>query len=153
MISTRLLRDTFSQTYGSIKELTAGLTHEDSLIQPPFPGNCFNWVLGHIVVARTNVLYPLGERSTWDRDRLMRYVPGSPPITGDDRAIRLEAILAELDRTQGQIVAALGRATPESLAAPVGDGDKTLGMEIHGYAIHEAGHVGQLELLRRLAGA
>ena len=29
-----------------------GLSHEDSLVQPPAGGNCLNWVAAHIVASR-----------------------------------------------------------------------------------------------------
>ena len=42
-----------------------GLTHEDSLLQLSFRGNCFNWVVGHVLVSRENVLKMLGIEGTW----------------------------------------------------------------------------------------
>lgn len=151
VISPRLLVEAFTQNHPAIRVQLDGVGHEESLRQPPFSGNCINWVVGHIVVARTNILYPLGARSVWSRAEIMRYVPGSPPITADDQALRFAAILDELDRTQAQIAAALGRTPPEALDRIVGE--KPLGEEIHDYAIHEARHVAQLDILRPLVGA
>ena len=36
----------------SIKLRIEGLTHADSMKQLPFPGNCMNWNIGHIMVYR-----------------------------------------------------------------------------------------------------
>ena len=34
----------------------AGLTHEDSLVQPRPGGNCLNWVLGHLLTVYDGTL-------------------------------------------------------------------------------------------------
>ena len=39
-----------------IKQKTEGLTHADSMLQLPFPANCMNWILGHILVYREQYL-------------------------------------------------------------------------------------------------
>jgi hypothetical protein len=42
-----------------IRAQTEGLTHEQSTQQPPFRGDCMNWVLGHIAENRDKVLLAL----------------------------------------------------------------------------------------------
>ena len=37
-----------------IKNKTNGLTHADSMKQLPFPANCMNWNLGHILILHEN---------------------------------------------------------------------------------------------------
>lgn len=41
--------------YMALQRNTAGLSHEDSLVQPQPAGNCLNWVLGHILAHRNDV--------------------------------------------------------------------------------------------------
>ena len=48
MISSNDLTEAFARNANVIKMQTKDLTHADSLRQPPFQGNCLNWVLGHI---------------------------------------------------------------------------------------------------------
>ncbi len=122
------------------------MTHEESLCQPPAGGNCLNWVVGHIVVARANVLALLGEAPSWDWAGLRRYIPGSAPVTAGADALGFERLLADFDRAQEQLVAALGRQSPEDLAA-VRD-DRTLGAHLASCHFHESYHAGQIELLR-----
>ncbi len=37
-----------------------GLGHEDSLVQTEFNINCFNWVVGHLVASRDDLLTLVG---------------------------------------------------------------------------------------------
>lgn len=143
------LRDLYGQTYDVITRQTAGLTHEDSLLQPSHGGNCLNWVVGHIVVARANILALLGEQPAWGWRASRRYLPGAAPVVGGEDALRLERLLADLDRSQEQLVAALARLSSEELAA-VEDG-KPLGAHLACYHSQEAYRAGQTEQLRQLA--
>ena len=47
----------------------AGLTHDDSLVQPGPEGrdggNCLNWVVGHLAATRASILTGLGVDLPW----------------------------------------------------------------------------------------
>ena len=148
------LTASFALTHRIIRMQTDGLSHEDSLIQPPFRANCLNWVLGHIIVGRNGVLKLLGQAPIWDEAQVSRYVSGSDPITNSEQALALEALLGDLDHSQQQIAAALEQAAPEHLEAPVESrgSERCLGQVLAGLHWHETYHTGQLELLRQLAG-
>jgi hypothetical protein len=127
-----------------------GLSHEDSLLQPPRGGNCLNWVAGHIVANRNFVLGLLGEQPIWSDAQAERYKRGSAPITDGSGAQRLEEILADFRTAQERIHAGLGRLKDEDLSRR--KGDKVLGESLHFLQFHEAYHIGQIGLLRRMAG-
>jgi uncharacterized damage-inducible protein DinB len=148
------LIQSFALTQRIIKLQTGGLSHEDSILQPPFRANCLNWVLGHIIVGRETALKLLGQTPVWGEEEVSRYVTGSEPITGHERALPLERLLGDLDRSQQRIAAALEQATPEHLAALVESrgSERPLGQALAGLHWHETYHTGQLELLRQLAG-
>ena len=133
---------------------TDGLTHADSLLQPPVRGNCMNWVLGHIVVGRDRVLKHLGEPPVLEDSEAARYKRGSEAITEDGQAVALDRLLGALEGSQRRFEAALGEITSEGLANPIqtARGERPLGEYIGGRVWHETYHVGQLELLRQLAG-
>jgi uncharacterized damage-inducible protein DinB len=133
---------------------TDGLSHKDSLLQPPLRGNCLNWVLGHILEGRNTALTLLGESPFWDKEIVSRYGRGSEAITQGERALPLEKLLEDLDRTQERIAAALTRTTPEVLATvvPYRGSQRPLGQALASQHWHETYHTGQLELLRQLAG-
>ncbi len=150
MIEPQLLIALFADTHAQIKRHTHGLTHSGSMCQPPFGGNGTNWILGHLVVARCNFLMLLDVPSIWGPAACRRYAPGSPPITSDQDAIAFATLRADLDRTQDQLLAALTQTTAGKLMS-FQDG-KTVGEHLAFYQAHEAFHLGQLHVLRRVCG-
>jgi uncharacterized damage-inducible protein DinB len=155
MITPEQLVNAFALNLNIIKRQTEGLTHQDSLLQPPFRGNCLNWVLGHIAVNRNRVLQVLGEASMLSEAEAARYKSGSEPVTGDEEGVlTLEKLLDALERAQEGIARGLGRATPADLAGEIEIGPRTMtvGQRLFGLYFHETYHAGQTELLRQLAG-
>ena len=151
MIGAEVIAKFFGVNYRVIQRQLDGLTHEDSLLQLPFRGNCLNWVLGHIIASRNGVLNLLGEASIWNDEEAAPYISGSEPITGPESPhLHLEKIMAALEQSQAQILAALERTSQEALNQP--DGDGTVGDSLSFLYWHEAYHVGQTEYLRQLAG-
>lgn len=128
-----------------------GVTNEQALIQPRPSGNCMNWVVGHIVASRNGVLAALGEEPIWPKEEAKTYARHSAPITAAEAAKPLDAIVGDFDRAQERIQAGLARATDADLAKPFGDGDTVAGW-LHFLQFHEAYHIGQVALLRRIAG-
>ncbi len=146
------LIQSFNTTHKIIKMQTDGLTHADSLRQLPFRGNCLNWVLGHIIAGRDGVLKLLGEPAVWGESETARYTSGSEAITTDEQALPFERLLEDLDESQRRITGALAQSSPEALAMQTERDEKTVGKLLAGLHWHETYHVGQLELLRQLAG-
>jgi hypothetical protein len=81
MIAPDALSDLYTWTYDTVKEQMAGVTHEDSMRQPVAGGNCLNWVVGHIMAGRSNVLAMLGAPTVWRYADAKPYLPGSAPFT------------------------------------------------------------------------
>lgn len=134
---------------------TKDLTHADSLRQPPFRGNCLNWVLGHIVEHRDVILKTLGE-PTLLQERGERYKRGSEPLTAeDDGVVPLEELLGWLDQTQACIAAKLAQMDDAAWEREISVGHQrttTVGQRVFFLYFHETYHVGQTELFRQLAG-
>lgn len=135
-----------------IRRLTDGLSHADSLIQPPMGGNCLNWVSGHILADRQFVLDLLGvEVGDEMAAALARYQSGTEPVTQDETGVlALDDLLGRIDATSAQIKAGFAALTPDALQREQ-DG-RLVGQRLLGLYWHESYHVGQLELLRRVAG-
>ena len=148
------LIQSFDLTRRVIHMQTEGLTNADSLLQPPFRANCLNWVLGHILVGRNQVLGHLDAPQFWGEAEEARYRSGSDPVTGEEQALSLERLLADLDRSQAQIAAALESVSPASLDEPAESSgrERSRGEAMAFLHWHETYHTGQLELLRQLAG-
>jgi uncharacterized damage-inducible protein DinB len=136
-----------------IKRQTAGLTHADSMAQLPFPGNCMNWNLGHILVYRLQYLGVIDGASQPDPAEFAVYGAGSPPLTDGRQAIPLETLLQRLDAASTQVISAL-EALPTARLSEIYDQERgqTVEDRLTFYIIfHESYHAGQLEPLRELA--
>ncbi len=131
-----------------LREKTDGLTHAESLLQAPVPGNnCLNWTVGHIAAFRDRMLQFVGAATTLDPAIAERYAPNSAPVLGDEPGIgRLDELLRAIDLAQGRLHEALPRLTPERVAEVISRGafTMTLGQWLLFLMRHEAYHIGQL---------
>jgi len=152
-IQPELLVFLFNINYEVIKQQVEGLSHEDSLLQPPFRGNCLNWVLGHILISRDRILDTLGEERMWDEDISAPYLRESDPISpaNSDCAQPLEQIMSAFELSHKRLMAALERITPEDLEAEKSE-KTSVGKYLAFTFFHDTYHTGQTELLRQLAG-
>ncbi len=155
MITPERLAEAFADNLGILQMQVKGLSHQDSLLQPPFRGNSLNWVLGHILESRNGVLGLLGEQEVMTKAEAARYGYGSEPVTGEGPGVlRLEDLLTRLERAQERIAAGLKRAKAEDLAQERDFGWRkaTVGDQAFFLYFHETYHTGQTEYLRQLAG-
>jgi uncharacterized damage-inducible protein DinB len=139
------------------RENAAGLTHEESLRAPDGGGNCLNWVLGHVLATRHAVLKTLGRDGWWPAETVDLYKRGSQTLTGAEPGIvRWETLVEDFGTSHARIVEAVGAATDHELAQPAGRGPGGVELDAaHRVAFlqfHEAYHIGQIGLLRRIAG-
>ena len=112
-----------------------------------------NWTIGHILVYRDEYLGAIDGVSAPDAAEFAIYGGGSEPLTDSTKAISLDILIERLDESSAQLKAAFQSLTSEELSAPyeswVGN---SLDDHLHFYAVvHEALHLGQLEILRELA--
>jgi hypothetical protein len=130
-----------------------GLTHEDSLLQLPFRGNCMNWVLGHILNNRSYFMRTLLDiEPVVASDVTARYESDSDPVTPDsDDILQLERLVELLNESQEKISERLEAMTDADFAATDENGN-TLGKRLLFFYFHETYHTGQTELLRQLTG-
>lgn len=143
----------YGRTYWIINQQTAGLTHEDSVIQPAFRGNCMNWVLGHILESRERVLTLLNQKTLLSEDEAAYYKRGSEPVTNGTDCVSFERLLEMLEESQARITAGLEALGDDGLATVVDEEkNETVDDRIVFSHWHETYHVGQLEYLRQLAG-
>ena len=155
MISPQDLTAALARNVTTVQAQTGGLTHADALLQPPFRGNCMNWVLGHVLENRNLTLQKLGQSPILSEAQGKRYGYGSEPVCDDgEDVLGLEAMLELLVQSQETIEGALGSVTSDVLAQDTSSflGTTTLGQFLFFLYFHETYHVGQLELLRQLAG-
>lgn len=132
---------------------TEGLNHADTMCQLPFPGNCMNWNLGHLMVYRDGLIDTINGTEHADPAEFTLYGAGSEPLTEDSKAIRFERIMERLNSGGEELITALENldgARLDVMHNP--DRNMTLGGHLNFYiAFHEAYHLGQLEPLKELA--
>ncbi|MCH7664723.1 MAG: DinB family protein [Acidobacteria bacterium] len=153
----KVLEKQFSFCHYLLKENLEGISHEASLVRPEPAGNCLNWIVGHIVSSRSSFLPLLGQEELWDAGKAAPYKRDADPSSDSFEPIALDEILADLDRSQKRLLAGLPSLTPErqsepSPINPFHQKEETLGGLFTGLAFHEAYHVGQTGILRRMAG-
>ena len=146
--------DEITQAYDTntwlIGLLTEGLNQAESLLQPPFPTNCVNWILGHILVSRNESIQLCGGKM-WDDLLINRYKSDSQPVRdGDDDVRHLEELIKGIHGSQEMLANLLGEFSEEDLNETVetSRGQKARWLHIRGLHWHESYHMGQLELLR-----
>jgi hypothetical protein len=130
----------------------AGVTNQESLRQPQPGGNTMNWIVGHVVRTRNQALGLLGEKPLFDDTDFAAYGAGS---TG--AALPLDELKRRFDALRPALDAALQRTSPQQLSAgapfsPTGNPNETIGTLLASIAFHEAYHLGQTGLSRRLLG-
>ena len=154
-MSIDMLATQFNFTYFVLRKNCADLSHEESLRTPRPTGNCMNWVLGHILVARDGMLKTLGEGPVLTDEQAVPYRRGAMPLTLEV-AQEWGWLLSTLDTTQERLTAALAKLDADRLQemvpAAIGGGEEPLSQFLASLAFHEAYHAGQTGVLRRVAG-
>jgi uncharacterized damage-inducible protein DinB len=156
MISVEELSGFYDRNVQIIKMQADGLTHQESLIQLPFRSNCFNWVVGHLVSNRRNILKLLGAEEFRPDLDIARYDRESNPVLEDgEDVIPLEKLIPLLEEAQAKLAAALEKETEETLqrSTPYRDrAEQTVAYWLFFLFFHDSYHVGQTEILRQAAG-
>ena len=154
MITAENLIAMYARNIAIVKQLTEGLTHADSLAQPPVSGNCINWVLGHIVAYRNRISEMLSQPTVLDPAVAARYARESKAVTGEEPGLtRFEQLIAALDASQAQLAAGLPKLSAEAAMQTRSYGAMTMSQaEWFLFLLrHEAYHTGNLEILREVA--
>lgn len=155
MITIQQLGSAFDRNARVVHIQTEGLTHTDSLIQTPYNINCLNWVVGHIVMYRDQILELLGKQQLLSAVEKSLYARESEPIRGEGKdVLRLERLLELLDQGQEQITEGLKELTPNDLENEIQVGQRRtrLSERLFFLYFHDTYHVGQTDLLRQVAG-
>ena len=153
MIDSAQLIEMYSLTHQVIRRRMEGLTQEESLVQPPTAGaNCLNWLMGHIVATRSNILAKLGQPDVWTYEQASRYIPGSDAVDAEGLdALPIEEIMIAYDVSQELLVETLKTLSVDDLLVPDGEenspGLPTLGGYLAFYHFHESYHLGQIDMI------
>lgn len=149
----KLILNSFKTNNAVVDMQTKGLTHEDTLLQLPFRGNCLHWVLGHMIASREWVLEAVGQDPVWPKEVSDGFQYNTEPITSSDdpRIMPFEKMLADFKVGLERLEAGLDTLPEEKLEEKDERGNPLAG-RMNFAAWHEGYHAGQLEYLRQLAG-
>ncbi len=158
---TVIEREVFRQQAQMVRHVVgvsiAGLTHQDSLIQPHPGGNCLNWVMGHLLWAYQGVLELLGQEPPMKQETLGRYARGAAPMKDPAEAVDFDQLTKAWNESTERVDTGLASLSSEVLDrpapnSPTGNPDETVRSLLATVFFHQAYHAGQTGLLRRLAG-
>ncbi len=119
------------------------VTHDESLASNPSGGNSINWILGHIITSRDDIFELLELPRDCDDNFSALYSRGTQNITAE-KAINIDELVKKLNESQKKIEEGVSNTDFSS------NPDKL--KQLAFYAFHEAYHVGQTGILRRIAG-
>lgn len=133
-----------------IHRFVDGVSHEESIMGPPFEHNCMNWILGHIVTNRSHVLETVGAVHAWQEEVRELYHTETPPVTPESASIHFETLVAYLNESVILLEASLENVSAAWLEENHSNyrGDKTRYEHITSFHWHESFHLGQLEILQ-----
>lgn len=118
----------------------AGLTDEESRIRAVPDGSSIHFLVAHLLKTRGRVLPALGE--------------AAPAF--DEETISIDELRQLLEESAASLRAGIARATDEQLAGPPpftrGGGADTFASMLIKIFAHETYHIGQIGILRRIAG-
>jgi hypothetical protein len=155
MIDAKQLAKAFGRNTAILKMQTAGLTHEESLLQTAYGVNCLNWTVGHILVYRDRVVSSVGGEPQFPNGELNRYQRESEPIVEDGPGVlALERLVAGIGSSQEAIDAVVAALTDEEFSeqSEIDGRMVSLSRRLHFDYFHDTYHTGQTEILRQVAG-
>src|SRR5512141_1414564 len=99
-MDTKQLASLYQAGHNSVRRNLGDISEEESLTPPPGGANCVNWVFGHIVATRQFVLGLAGGQPWWDEEQHRTYSAGDDGEFAPERALPLEVLLPDYDRSQ-----------------------------------------------------
>jgi hypothetical protein len=146
----------FQFTQMILSRLLSDVSHEDTMREAGPDGKCINWIVGHAIFARGELLGILGREPEWYNNIMAVYgEQGAGTFTVKaarslpDLQRLLEQSLDMLTETLLKMGAALNE--PCDQLPHVSEGG-TVADRVGSFACHEAYHAGQIGLMRRLLG-
>jgi hypothetical protein len=132
----------------------AGVTHEESLMRAVPDGTHINWIVGHVVGTRCRVLPVFGQASLLPADAVASY---GRPLRPESIILPFSELVDAFHQSSERLFAGLEAATEEDFAgrapfSPGGDPAETLASLLLTCTMHEAYHLGQTGILRRVTG-
>ena len=149
----KTLRKSFEYSGEVIVQQVAEIRHDESLRQAVAGGHSANWLLGHIVSARSYPLRFVGAGPVWSDDERARYRDGSRAIGADGSGvIDFRRLKEYFDLSQSRLLSGLENMGGNEFSAPSGYAANTVLESLLYFHFHETYHVGQLTMVAEALG-
>lgn len=128
------------------------INHRDSLVHPQPEGRTFNWILGHMVRTRNEILELMGKKPLYPKSKFDVYTPKG---FSEAKALDIEELKNAFNALQGELEEGIKSLPKEKLNEPATlrpDRQDTVGSILATIFWHEAYHAGQLGTMRRVIG-
>jgi uncharacterized damage-inducible protein DinB len=150
-ISTLLFFLHFSDVV--VNQNCEGITHEESLMQTK-GAQSFNWVLGHFVRTRNDILEFIWKKPLYEKSKFEIYTPKD---FDPKKAVDIQELQKSFNALQTELKNGIEGLTVEKLNQPTSlvpgrESTDTIGSVLATILWHEAYHAGQLGIIRRLVG-
>ncbi len=149
----------FKYTFGSVVLNTEDITNEEALVFPAGNANCMNWLVGHIIDARNQLLALLKEQPVWNNEEFDCYARGANPKLSHELFLPFPSLIEYFKSSYERVVVGIKNATADQLnnlfTIPSNDGiaiSHSLLEWLTVFSFHESYHTGQTGFLRRVLG-
>ncbi len=148
-----VLQKCFLYTADIARPQASEISDEESLKQPIAAGHSANWLLGHIISARSYPLRYVGARPVWSNQERERYRDGSDPIgAAGPGVVEFGLLVDRFELSQRRLLIGLSEMSEAALCAPSGYGDNSVLKSLLYFHFHETYHVGQLTMVAEALG-
>lgn len=149
----------FKYPFGSVIVNTEDITDEEALVFPSGDGNCMNWIVGHIIDARNQLLTFLKEQPVWDNKELHCYARGAKPKDVQELFLPFNQLIEYLKTSYDRLISGIKHVQTGKLAAISNislQGRATISHTLLEwltvFSFHESYHCGQTGSLRKILG-
>ena len=155
-MTTQILSRLYEANFKALMANLDGINDKDALILPPSGGNCINWIVGHILASRDAILNLLEKQPVFEDNQAILYKRGSKveDVTNLLPFGKLKAVLTESQKILIETFNRLNHIKINEVPEPESQEGKTASLieKLAFFQFHEAYHVGQTGLLRRIIG-
>lgn len=120
-----------------------GISNDEAMIFPDGNVNCVNWIMGHLIFMRNNLIQILGGKPVWDNADFKFYDRYAKPLESKDQFPDFETLKTYYKKSTTALNSAIEK-TESANSADLGD--------LAGLMLHEIYHGGQFGILRKLLG-
>src|SRR5574339_384503 len=92
-----------------------GINQRDSLIHPQPEGRAFNWILGHMVKTRNEILELIGKKSLYPKTKFEMYTPKG---FSEAKALDIEELKGAFNALQIELEHGIKSLSQETLNTP-----------------------------------